>query len=51
MEGKICASVDRGELGLEELEATGLEAERYGGGIDPATGMRTEFFGQVFADV
>jgi len=51
VEGKICASVDRGELGLEELEATGLEAEGYGSGVDPATGMTTEFFDQVFADV
>jgi len=51
VEGKICASVDRGEVGLEELEATGLEAEGYGSGVDPATGMTTEFFGQVFADV
>jgi hypothetical protein len=41
VEGKICASVDRGELGLEKLKSTGLETEGDRGGIDPAAGVMT----------
>ena len=51
MEGKICASVDRGELGLEELKAAGLESEGDRSGVDPATGVTPEFFGKVLAHV
>jgi hypothetical protein len=51
VEGEVCASTDRGELGLEELKATGLETEGDRGGIDPATGVMTELFGEIFAHI
>lgn len=49
VEGEVCASADRGELGLEELKATGLETEGDRGGVDSATGVMTELFGKIFA--
>ena len=51
MEAEVCASVDRGELGLEELKAPGLEAEGDWGGVDPATRVTTEFLDQILAHI